>query len=101
MTPSVPAKACEVTGAELLPPASGGETALCAAIQEAASAAGLEPGYRVEVRVGKRRSLDGVLVLAGGRRLPELSLEVSDAPLSGAIYRQFAAELVGQAKRKS
>ena len=96
------APACVVTGEQWLPAKSGGRAALCSAIAAAARGR-LAGAKRIEVQAGKRGSLEGVVVMADGRRLPPLSFDQSDAPLSAASYRTFAADLVrfaaGHARR--
>lgn len=87
------APACIVSGEQWLPVRSGGRAALCSAIADAVRGR-LAGVTRIEVQAGKRGSLEGVAVMADGRRLPPLSFEQSDQPLSAASFRTFAADLV-------
>lgn len=79
---------CRVNGAAKLPADSGGADALCAAIEQAVSAA--SPGARVEVQVLSPYSLAATIRTADGRVLPEQKMAVSDRKLTKGSIERFA-----------
>lgn len=87
---------CTVIGADKLPPAAGGATAICAAIDKAVASASPGAVYRVEVRVLSPSSLAATIRTSGGRVLPEQKMAVSDAKLTKASIERFARALGAQ-----
>lgn len=93
---SAGAGGCRVENAEALPPESGGEPALCAAIREAVAAQGIGQAYSVTVRVLGPSMLAASITTATGETLPEQKLAASDRPLNAASFERFARVLALQ-----
>jgi hypothetical protein len=93
---SVPNVRCSVVGAELLPPASGGEEGLCRAIERALSNQAAGERFTVEVRVPRRDMLSASVVTSDGRRLPEFNTVISDSTLTPKALDRFASDLAEQ-----
>jgi hypothetical protein len=81
---------CTVTGAERLPPASGGAAALCSAINRAAAVRGIRFPFTVQVRVGKNSMLMADVTLAGGARLATLHHAEMDRAIGRDSIDRFA-----------
>jgi len=84
---------CVVSGGEKLPAALGGAAGVCSAIERAVARAAPGVSYRVEVAVPRPFMLRATMILADGRRLPERTFTVSDAPLSAAMVERFGERL--------
>ena len=84
---------CRVIDGELLPPNSGGETALCDAIAVAAAKHAPGVGYTVEVRVLPRSRLSAAITMSDGRKLPEKNFVRMDRPLSMGAFQSFASAI--------
>ena len=82
-------KHCRVTGGELLPPASGGADALCATIEQAASAQAPQLSYSVEVRVLSSSRM-AATITAGERKLPDQKYAISDGEIGKTSFQRFA-----------
>jgi hypothetical protein len=87
---------CTITGGENLPPGSGGNAALCSAIERAVAARAPTAGYSVQVKVLPRSRLSAVLVV-NGRTLPEQKFAVMDRELDSTSIKRFADSLADQA----
>ena len=98
-TPAQSSGRCSVTGADKLPASSGGVSALCDAIERVATRERRGAGYRVEVRVVSRHVFGASLILADGRRLPELNSAISDSDYTPQSFEQFAVDLWAQVPR--
>jgi hypothetical protein len=84
---------CRVIDGELLPPNSGGATALCDAIAAAASEHAPGVGYTVEVRVLPKSRLSASITTSDGRELPEQNFVRMDRPLSIGAFQSFASAI--------
>jgi len=91
--PSASAPNCTVTGAEKLPPQSGGADALCGAIKEAVAAKIPGVGFTAAVNVVSDWKMSATVTTADGRRLPEQNHVVMDAKLSRTNFERFASAL--------
>jgi hypothetical protein len=91
--PAPPPGSCEVSHGEKLPRASGGGTALCAAIAQAASARGLAATFAVRVSVGPKSQLSAEITLANGRSLPPLRMAEMDRPIGPSSFARFASAI--------
>jgi hypothetical protein len=85
---------CTVSGGELLPIATGGAAALCAAIAQARGAA--QPGVTVDVRVVSPHMMAATQTLADGRRLAEVKTASADRPLAKSSFDLLAEALAAQ-----
>ena len=85
---------CTVSGAELLPPETGGADALCAAIAAARGPAG--KASRVAVRVLSPHMIAAVQTLPDGTQLPEVKTARSDRPLGRNNFDMLATALADQ-----
>ena len=90
MSGSAGAPRCRVIGGEKLPASSGGAQALCAAIEQAASAHAPGVTYSAEVRVISSSVLVAELTLSDGRKLPEQKYQVSDRKITRTSLQRFA-----------
>ena len=81
---------CRVIGGEMLPPASGGADAICAAIEQVASARSPGVGYSVEVRVLSPSLLVATLTTVDGRKLPEQRYGAMDREFTRTSFQRFA-----------
>jgi hypothetical protein len=86
---------CTITGGESLPAGSGGNEALCAAIERAVAARAPTARYTVQVKVLPRSRLSAVLVV-NGRTLPEQKFAVMDRELNSTSIERFADSLADQ-----
>ena len=94
-TPAAQSKHCRVVNGGKLPAASGGPTALCAAIERAVAnrAAGVEFSARVRVLSPSRLTAS---VAANGRALPEQSFASMDRDIDGRSFERFADAIAAQ-----
>ena len=97
MSPAGKTVACRVVDGAKLPQGSGGAGALCRAVEAAAARQVPAAAFAVEVRVVSRSALVAAVRMTDGRKLPELNLAVSDAPLNARAIQRFAAAIAGQA----
>lgn len=87
--PGQPIARCQVVEGDKLPAASGGIDALCAAIDRAAAARGVEQGFSVKVRVGPRSMLAAVVTLADGSTLPAVNMAEMDREVTRSTLDRF------------
>ncbi|HJQ17638.1 MAG TPA: hypothetical protein VJ859_11640 [Allosphingosinicella sp.] len=92
---------CRVVGGEKLPAASGGSDALCAAIEQAASARVPGVTYSVEVRVLSSSMLSVGLTTADGRPLPEQNFAITDRDMTETSFRRFAETIAAELGKAS
>lgn len=83
---------CRVVNGQTLPLASGGSTAICAAIERAIASQAPAAHYSVEITVLSPSRLAATLVV-NGRSLPEQKFAVMDSELSRATIERFAQSL--------
>ena len=88
--------ACRVVGGEKLPASSGGVNALCAAVQQAASASAPGVPYEIEIQVASPYAMAARVATSDGRELPEQNMATADRPLSAGSFRRFAQTLAAQ-----
>lgn len=86
---AAPTPRCAVLNEHLLPAASGGRAALCAAIEQATAARGLAGSYSVKVVVGTRSRLTADVTLGGGDALPAVSMVEMDRPIGKTTLKRF------------
>ncbi len=86
---------CTISGAEKLPPGTGGADALCAVIAKATRSAGAM-SVAVEVRVFSAHMMAATQTLADGRKLPEVKTARADRPLGRSSFDMLATALADQ-----
>ena len=97
-SPAPEAARCTVSGAELLPAASGGADLLCETVRRALSAGGGQAAS-VEVRVLSPHLLAATTTLSDGRRMPEVKTARTDRPLGQRSFQMLADALAAQLAR--
>lgn len=91
--------ACRVVDGAKLPPESGGEGALCAAIESAIAAQAPESAAQVEVRVLSSSMLAASVTTGDGRTLPEQKFASSDRALARSSFERFANAIAAEVAR--
>jgi hypothetical protein len=95
MTSPNPGSRCQVVGGSHLPADTGGADALCAAVEQALQAAQPKPAA-VEVNVVSPYLLSATVMLADGRKLPEIKVGSSDRQLGARTVRMLADSIAAQ-----
>ena len=86
---------CKVMGADKLPAEVGGASSVCAAIEQAMTAAVPGVRYTAQIDVRSKAALSATIV-ADGRELPKQELTVMDRNLNVRSIERFAASLAAQ-----
>jgi len=92
---SEPAR-CRVVGGDRLPAGSGGEQALCVAVEEAIATEAPGKAASIEVRVLSTSSLAATITTADGRTLPEQRMAIMDRTLTKASIQRFAKAIAAE-----
>lgn len=90
---------CRVSNDGQLPDEVGGPEAVCAALTRALAPVSPKPSG-VEVKVVSRYLLSVSVTLASGRRLPEIKVGSSDAPLDPQAIRMLADSVATRVARE-
>ena len=91
---------CKVIGGNKLPAASGGQAALCSAVDRAFAAHAAGVAYNAEITVVSTSRLKAK-VIANGRTLPTQGFNSMDRPLANSSFERFAKALAEQAAGRS
>jgi hypothetical protein len=87
---------CRVIGAEKLSGQAVSAADVCGAITRAVGTRAGRPAFRVDVRVVSPSRLAATILLADGRRLPDLNMASMDRNLSKASVERFAKTIAAE-----
>lgn len=91
--------ACEVVDAGKLPTESGGQAALCEAIEKAAKEIAPSHPFKVQVRVLGSARLSATITTADGKVLPEQNYAITGRDLNRSALERFAKSLAAEVAR--